>query len=210
MRIKICGLTRPEDVYAVNSARPEWAGFIIDVPTSRRSLSIDDAAALASALDGDIAGVGVFVDAPVEKVVEAAQACGFKCVQLHGSEDDAYIDRLRASLAHTDIKCDIWQAVKVKGEEDVLRASSSHADLVLLDGGAGEGRRFAWDLTCGMTRPFMLAGGLCPETIGDAAGFGPYGVDLSSGVETEGRKDAGKIAQAVKAAHDIEETYKSI
>lgn len=203
MKIKICGLTRPEDICAINAAKPEWAGFIIDVPTSKRNLSIGDAAVLANALDSDVAGVGVFVDSPVEKVIEAVQACDFKCVQLHGSESNGYIDGLRASLACADVECDIWQAVKVKGEEDVLRASKSHADLVLLDGGAGEGKRFAWGLTRKITRPFILAGGLRPETIEGAAEFSPYAVDVSSGVETEGKKDAGKIAQAVKAAHDI-------
>ncbi len=94
----------------------------------------------------------------------------------------------------------IIQAFKVRAPADLLAAQASIADYVLLDNGRGSGRAFNWNLLEGFERPYFLAGGLNPRIIPEAiARLHPYALDLSSGLETAGMKDAGKIRQAVKA-----------
>lgn len=192
---------RPEDVDAVNRTQPDFAGFIVDFPQSRRSRTPEQARALAARLDAGIRPVAVFVDQPAEDVAAAAETIGAWAVQLHGSESEEYLARLRAL---TD--CRIWQAFKVRGDKDLARAAASSADLLLLDNGAGTGRTFDWDLAARFARshdrPFLLAGGLTPQNIPRAIQrLHPFGVDISSGIETDGCKDPAKIAAAVAAAH---------
>lgn len=192
---------RPEDVDAVNRAHPDYAGFIVDFPKSRRSRTPRQAQALAARLDAGIRPVAVFVDRPAEDVAAAAEAIGAWAVQLHGSESEEYLARLR-----TLTDCRIWQAFRVRGDADLERAAASSADLLLLDNGAGTGRTFDWNLAARFARlhdrPFLLAGGLTPDTIPLAIErLHPFGVDISSGIETDGRKDPAKIAAAVAAAH---------
>ena len=117
--------------------------------------------------------------------------------QLHGGEDAAYIAALRRRAAEMEI----WQAFQIRSGYDLVAAAASRADLVLLDGGAGAGKTFDWALAEKFPRPFILAGGLTPETIPEAiARMHPYSVDVSSGVETDGFKDGAKIRAAVEAA----------
>ena len=95
----------------------------------------------------------------------------------------------------------VWKAFKIRSLDDLDAANASSADLVLLDNGYGTGRTFDWSLAGGVNRPFLLAGGLAPDNIPEAvAALHPYGVDISSGVETGGQKDRGKILAAVSAA----------
>ena len=196
-RIKICGLVRSADVEAVNAARPDFAGFVVDVPASRRSVSPSDVRALAPRLAAGIRAMGVFVDAPVELVAALLNDGTLHMAQLHGSEDAPYVAALRAL---TDKQ--LVQAFCVASAADVERAAASTADLVLLDSGAGSGRTFDWRLARACPRPFILAGGLAPGTIAAAiAAARPTCVDLSSGVETDGAKDPDKIARAVAEAH---------
>lgn len=200
-RIKCCGLMRPEDIAAVNRARPDYAGFIVDFPKSHRSLTPAQAAALAAELDAGIRPVAVFVDRPAQDVAAAAAEIGAFAVQLHGSEDEGYLAQLRTLTG-----CRIWQAFKVRGENNLARAAASSADMLLLDSGAGTGRTFDWELAARFARehdrPFLLAGGLTPQNIPQAIRrVHPFGVDISSGIETDKRKDPAKIAAAVAAAH---------
>lgn len=196
-RIKVCGLVREDDVDAVNAARPDFAGFVVDVPASRRSVSPAEVRALAARLDAGIQAVGVFVDAPAATVAELLNDGTLDAAQLHGSEDAAYVSALREL---TDKP--LVQAFRVAGAADVARAEASAADCVLLDSGAGSGRTFDWKLARACKRPFFLAGGLEPGTIARAVEAArPFGVDLSSGVETNGAKDPEKIARAVAEAH---------
>ncbi|RDB63818.1 N-(5'-phosphoribosyl)anthranilate isomerase [Gordonibacter sp. 28C] len=196
-RIKLCGLVRPADVDAANAARPDYAGFVVDVPASRRSVSPAEVRLLAARLDEGIHAVGVFVDAPVRTVAELLNDGTLDAAQLHGSEDAAYVSALREL---TDKP--LVQAFRVASAADVARAEASAADCVLLDSGAGSGRTFDWELARACGRPFFLAGGLEPGTIARAvAAARPFAVDLSSGVETDGTKDAGKMARAVAEAH---------
>ena len=198
-RIKICGLTRPEDVRYVNTAKPDWCGFILNFPSSRRNVTPEQARALRAGLDPDIRPVGVFVDRPVEEVAALLNSGVISVAQLHGREDNAYISVLR-TLAPG---CVVWRAFQLRSQADLAAADASGADLVLLDNGRGTGQTFDWSLAGSVHRPFLLAGGLTPESIPrTVAALRPYGLDLSSGVETDGVKDPAKIQAAVTAARE--------
>ena len=196
-KVKICGLFRPSDIEYVNEVRPDWCGFVVNFPKSHRNLSPDQVRALRRGLDSAVTPVGVFVDQPVEEVAALLNDGTISIAQLHGHEDAAYIAALRAAAPGHPV----WKVFKVRGPVDLDAANASPADLVILDNGYGTGETFDWSLAGGVTRPFLLAGGLTPENIPDAiARLHPYGLDLSSGVETEKMKDLSKIQAAVTAA----------
>ena len=111
-RIKICGLTRPEDVRYVNTAKPDWCGFILNFPSSRRNVTPEQARALRAGLDPDIRPVGVFVDRPVEEVAALLNSGVISVAQLHGREDNAYISVLR-TLAPG---CVVWRAFQLRSQ----------------------------------------------------------------------------------------------
>lgn len=192
MQIKICGLSRLEDVEAVNAAGPDYCGFIIHVPKSRRNVSPEVVRALSARLKPGILPVGVFVEEPPEQIADLLNSGVLAVAQLHGQEDETFLARLRALT-----KKPIWQAFQIRSAEDVLRANQSTADLVLLDAGAGDGKTFDWSLIQGITRPFALAGGLHAGNLPDAMKTGAVLLDVSSGAETNGKKDFKKIQTIV-------------
>ncbi|WP_207302632.1 phosphoribosylanthranilate isomerase [Olsenella sp. Marseille-P4559] len=193
-KIKLCGMFRPEDIAAVNAARPDFCGFVVDCPRSKRNVSPERAAGLASGLDRGIQAVGVFVDEPVDVVARLAKS-SLSVIQLHGHEDEEYIRKLRSLV---DVP--IWKAFKVGGAEDLAAAKKSAADRVLLDSGAGSGKTFDWTLLADAGRPYVLAGGLGPENVASAVErLHPWAVDMSSGIETDGVKDSAKMRAAVAA-----------
>ena len=195
-QIKICGLTREADIDYVNEAKPDYIGFILNFPRSRRNISPAAAAVLKRRLSPGIKAVGVFVDQPEEAVAEAAGIIGLDVIQLHGQENDGCIAALRERLS-----LPIWKAFRIRTVSDLQAAERSAADEVLLDNGYGTGEAFDWSLAADFTRPFLLAGGLTPENIPDAVGaMHPKLLDISSGVETAGVKDREKILAAVRAA----------
>ena len=197
-QIKICGLTREADIDYVNEAKPDYIGFVLNFPKSRRNLTPERAAALKSRLSPDIKAVGVFVDRPEDEVVRAVETVGLDVIQLHGHENDAYIATLRERTT-----LPTWKASKIQTANDLAAAEKSAADEILLDNGYGTGEAFDWSLAAGIERPFLLAGGLTPENIPQAIRtLHPKLVDISSGVETDGRKDRNKILAAVRAARD--------
>lgn len=196
-KIKICGLMRPEDVETVNAVQPDYCGFIVNFPKSHRNKTPDEVRALRANLSPAITPVGVFVDSPVEVVASLLQDGTIGVAQLHGHEDEAYLQALREMVPG----CTIWKAFKVRTAADLEAANASTADLVLLDNGYGTGQTFDWSLAGGVHRPFLLAGGLTPENIPEAVRqLHPLGVDISSGVETDRQKDPAKIQAAVAAA----------
>lgn len=196
-RIKICGLYRQEDIGYVNQVRPDWCGFIINFPKSHRNVMPEQVRTFRRGLDSGVIPVGVFVDQPVEYVAALLNEGIVSIPQLHGREDPAYIAALRAAAPGFPV----WKAFKVRTAADLETANASPADLVLLDNGYGSGEVFDWTLADRLTRPFLLAGGLTPENIPRAiAQLHPYGLDVSSGVETGKIKDLGKIQAAVAAA----------
>ena len=196
-RIKICGLSRPCDVAFVNEARPDWCGFIIDFPRSHRSVTPREALALRRQLAPGIVPVGVTVDQPVEAVAALLREGVVDVAQLHGTEDEFYLAALRTlAPGHP-----LWKAFTLRTPNDLTAALASSADMILLDSSKGTGQTFDWSLLRGVARPFLLAGGLTPENIPRAVrAVHPWGVDLSSGVETDRRKDRDKILAAVAAA----------
>ena len=195
LRVKLCGMSRDEDIVAVNDAGPDLCGFVINFPRSPRSVSPESLGRLVGELDETILAVGVFVDQPTVFVAQVAHDL-VDVVQLHGSERNSYIARLR-----TLTDAPIIQAFRVRTNADVMRANASCADLVLLDNGWGTGRPFDWSLIGGVRCPFMLAGGLTADNVAGAIrSLSPWGVDMSSGIETDGRKDSQKIKAATQAA----------
>ena len=196
-RIKICGLFRPCDAEYVNQAMPDYAGFVF-FEKSHRKVTMQQAAQLREKIHSSIPVAGVFVNAPREQILSLCRAGVIQIVQLHGDESEEYIGGLKALLPGVPI----WRAFRVRAPEDLTAAQQSTADLILLDNGYGTGEPFDWSLISGITRPFVLAGGLTPQNIPQAiARFAPYAVDISSGVETERQKDREKILAAVAAAH---------
>lgn len=196
-RVKLCGMTRPEDILAVNELKPEYIGFVF-AKKSRRCVSKEQAKVLKGMLDPAVKAVGVFVNEAVECVADLLNEGVIDMTQLHGEEDEAYIRRLKEISGKEIIK-----AVRVRSEADVIAGESSGADFVLFDAGAGDGKVFNWKLLESVKRPYFLAGGLGPENVGDAVmRLRPFGVDVSSGIETDGVKDALKMAKFVEAVRN--------
>ena len=194
--VKICGLTRPEDIDAVNSLSLDMAGFVFYGP-SRRCVTRDSARELGSGLDPSIVKVGVFVDEDPLVIADLVGSGIIDAVQLHGVEDGAYIHGLRRLVDAPVIKTFL---VRDRGE--IEAANRSDADYVLLDSGMGSGRTFDWSLLEDMDRDYILSGGLNPGNIRDAVEMlHPYGVDVSSGVETDGRKDPLKMSAFLETVH---------
>ena len=193
-KIKICGLMTPQDAAFVNAVQPDFAGMILS-PGFRRTVTRENAAAIREALDTAIPAVGVFVDADPADIAAYVNSGIIQTVQLHGHEDAAYIEKLRQM---TDAQ--IFQAFRIRSAADVQQAEQSAADMILLDSGTGTGRVFDWSLLSDIRRPYLLAGGLHPGNVAEAvAALHSAGVDVSSGVETDGRKDFAKIQAFVRA-----------
>ena len=199
-KIKLCGLKRPEDITYVNEAKPDYCGFIIEFPSSFRSVTADEVRELVKELDPEIRPVGVFVNAPMELVRTLLDDGTLALAQLHGQEDESYIRELKTYTDKLIIK-----AFSIKIAEDIEKALQSSADYILLDqGGGGTGKTFDWSLIPEIQRPFFLAGGIGASNLGQAIReIHPYAVDLSSSVETEKRKDPMKIRQVVDIVREI-------
>lgn len=195
-KIKICGLTRPCDIDFVNEARPDFCGFVLNVPKSPRNISLSQLYELRSRLDDSITPVGVFVDEPLERLLPLAEEQILGAIQLHGLESPAYIRALKQQTSLPVIK-----AFRISGPGDLKEAEESPADWILLDNGSGgTGRSFDWSLLTHFKRPYILAGGLGPDNLAEAIkALHPWGVDMSSGVERGGHKDKEKILAAVAA-----------
>ena len=193
-RIKLCGLSRLQDIETANTLLPEYVGFVF-APKSRRYVTRQHAAELKKHLAPGIRAVGVFVDEPPENVAKIVKRGIIDLVQLHGSEDEAYLRRLRELTA-----APLIQAFRIRSGKDLPAAERSTADYVLLDAGAGDGKVFDWSLLENFRRSYFLAGGLDPENAGPAVRtLHPFTVDVSSGIETGGVKDPEKMKAFVSA-----------
>lgn len=200
IKIKLCGLMRPSDIEAANLLHPDYVGFVF-ARKSRRYVSLERVKTLKELLHPDILAVGVFVDEEPDAVAAWLAAGVIDLAQLHGGEDEAYMEKLRGLTDKPIIK-----AFSVKGEGDIRNANESSADYVLLDAGdGGTGTAFDRELLAGMNRPYFLAGGLDPSTVGEAVRrWRPYAVDVSSGIETDGVKDADKMREFVDHVRKVE------
>ena len=206
-KIKICGLFREEDIQAVNKASADYAGFIIDFPKSHRNVTPERAAELRAGLKQNMKAVGVFVDQPVEKLIRLAEEGVIDVIQLHGREEETYISHLKSIVT-----IPVIQAFQIKECADIDRAERSSADMILLDSGQGTGTCFAWknpkirNRLMQIERRWFFAGGVTPYNIEEIRKeLHPYGIDISSGVESNKVKDGRKIEEAVLAAHKEEQ-----
>lgn len=223
-RIKLCGLTRIQDIEIANKLKPEYIGFIF-WDRSSRNVSAIQAARLKGKLDPEIKAVGVFVNAPAEQVISYYNVGIIDIAQLHGNENEEYIKKLHDAgltvikafkMKKTGENINLAGNVNIetpekptgnaitetygKSTDDVItEAVKSSADYIMFDPGKGEGATFNWQLIKGIKREFFLAGGLIPENIEKAVEtVQPFAVDVSSGIETNGHKDPDKMAAFVK------------
>ena len=190
---KVCGLTRPEDAAAALEAGAIYGGLIF-VAASPRCVTDEQARTVMAG--APLRYVGVFRDAPVDEVVAKAQSLELAAVQLHGSEDQAYIDQLRDALP---AQVQIWKALSVG--HTLPPRNLQRVDKYVLDNGqGGTGERFDWSLLGGeQLDNVLLAGGLGPDNCVAAAKAGCAGLDFNSGVESQpGIKDASKLASVFK------------
>ena len=192
LKIKICGIYRPEDAAVINDVRPDYFGMIINFPKSHRNLTPEQARHIRSLVDPAIPAVGVFVNQPTDLICRLLKEDVIQIAQLHGQESTDEIIRIQQRTGKP-----VWKAFKVRAKEDIQAAKVSPADQILLDNGYGTGQVFDWNLAREMDRPFALAGGLNPDNLAEAIRtLHPSMVDLSSGVETDKVKDRGKIMRA--------------
>ena len=202
-RIKICGICRAEDVDAVNIAMPDFVGFVF--APSRRRIDVKTAVMLKERLDGRIEAVGVFVNQEISFISQLHKNGIIDIAQLHGNEDDEYMSELKDSC---DCKIIKTHALPPLPSQPLSPTTSPLSppppDYLLFDTasehGGGSGKTFDWDLLKDYSGlPYFLAGGLTALNVGLAIQtLAPYAVDISSGVETDGVKDAVKIIEFVK------------
>jgi phosphoribosylanthranilate isomerase len=196
-KVKICGLSRAIDIEYANIAKPDYIGFVF--AESRRKVTPETALQLRKRLAPGVVPVGDFVDADPDEIARICAAGIISVVQLHGGENEAYIEALRKKSAAPIIK-----AIRVTARSDIIEGNKSPADYILFDqGGGGTGQSFDWSLIREMRgeieKPFFIAGGVDDRNLEFAAALNPYGIDVSSGAETDGLKDPEKIKNIVDA-----------
>ena len=205
---------KPCEIEYANRIKPDFVGFIF--ANTRRKISAAQAKQFREALDAEIPAVGVFVNEDIPVITSLVQNGCIDMIQLHGEEDADYIRRLREV-------CDVpvIKAVKVQTVEQIRQAAALPVDYLLLDtyrkgvlGGTGEA--FDWELlreakaAAGDTaegelfgKLYFLAGGLHAGNLREAAELGSYGLDISSGIETDGSKDFTKMVEVMKLLRSI-------
>lgn len=187
-KVKICGLSRECDISMVNELKPDFCGFIINFPKSKRNVNVDRLKELVKDLNPDVIPVGVFVNQPAELIAELLNDNVIAIAQLHGSEDNEYIKELRNLTNKT-----IWKAIQIKDKCDIISCNDCLADFLIIDSGQGSGVTFDWTFLEGLDRPFGLAGGLNLDNVGEALKTSARLLDVSGGVETDGFKDYDKV-----------------
>jgi phosphoribosylanthranilate isomerase len=197
VRVKICGVTSPEDARAAERAGADAIGMILHAPSARR-IDLGRAADVVAALGPFMSRVGVVVDAPPEFVHDAIDRLRLDTVQFHGSERAADVAPFRSR-----VRC--VRAVSFHAGLDLAELTRFPADAILVDGlRPGSGEPFDWEEAGSLASlpRWILAGGLTPETVGEAVRrLRPYAVDVASGVERgRGVKDHAAIARFVAAA----------
>lgn len=209
IKLKLCGMRRRQDIDFMNEYRPDYVGFILS-DGFRRSVGLGTFCELAGCLDKGIKRVGVFVNEPMANLLKYYPE-ELDVFQLHGDEDEKYIRQLRENIP---VGCEIWKAVRVRSAADIERWNGSDADKLLLDAFqegvvGGTGKTADWSvITAAKTeKPFFAAGGINAGNFTEAARtLKPYGIDLSGGIETDGAKDRGKIAEILRLKEQLAET----
>ena len=210
-KVKMCGISKVETIPAVVEAKPDYMGLVF--ASSKRQVTVDQAKTLVEALHKQckaqndtvsIKTVGVFVNETLDNLVTIANEANLDVVQLHGDEDEAFIQSLKE---RTNVE--VWKAVQIRSAADAAAWIDSSADMLLFDayhkderGGTGE--VFDWSCLDTFERPFMLAGGIDSTNVARAIRtVRPYGIDISSGIETNGVKDDEKITAFTKIVNSI-------
>ena len=217
-KVKMCGISKVETIPAVVEAKPDYMGLVF--APSKRQVTVDQAKILVEELhrgyakkygsdtehdkNDTIKTVGVFVNETVDNLVTIANEANLDAVQLHGDEDEAFIQSLKE---RTNVE--VWKAIQIRTAADTEKWIDSSADMLLFDayhkderGGTGE--VFDWSSLDAFERPFMLAGGIDSTNVARAIRtVRPYGIDISSGIETNGVKDDEKITAFTKIVKSI-------
>ena len=213
-KVKMCGISKIETIPAVIEANPDYMGLVF--APSKRQVTVDQAKTLVEELHKQYANrynrdaeqysnqtlihqesiktVGVFVNETVESLLKIAKEVKLDVIQLHGDEDESFIQTLKEQS-----NVEVWKAVQIRSAADAEAWIDSSADMLLFDayhkderGGTGE--VFDWSCLDEFERPFMLAGGIDSTNVARAIRtVRPYGIDISSGIETDGVKDDEKI-----------------
>ncbi len=198
VKIKICGLFREEDIVAINYSQPDYAGFIF--AKSPRRVDFSQAKKLKEKLDKKIKSVGVFVNEKIENILKLYEANIIDIAQLHGDEDNKYIETLKNKANLKVIK---------SAYAGITKVLPYNADFILFDTPSenlcgGTGKTFDWSLIPKINKPVFLAGGLNYGNIKKAITVvNPFAVDINSGVETNGCKDFQKISDIIKLIRGI-------
>ncbi|MCF6093377.1 phosphoribosylanthranilate isomerase [Microaerobacter geothermalis] len=212
--VKICGLTTIEDCLAIQDSGVDYVGFVF--APSRRQVSAELAKTLSGYIKKDVKKTGVFVNPSYTEVARAVYESGLDAVQLHGDESPALLRKIKRELPVQIIKA---IRVKNKGDfpSDTLEELGEWFNILLLDtysqsSYGGTGHRFSWDMIPTFSlwakernKSLFVAGGLNGENVTDLIyEYQPDGVDVSSGVETDGRKDQQKIRRFVERVKGID------
>ena len=210
-KVKMCGISKVETIPAVVEAKPDYMGLVF--APSKRQVTVEQAEILVEELHKQcinhydtkvVKTVGVFVNETLDNLVRIADTANLDAVQLHGDEDEAFIQSLKE---RTNVE--VWKAIQIRSAADVEKWIDSSADMLLFDayhkderGGTGE--VFDWSSLDTFERPFMLAGGIDSTNVARAIRtVRPYGIDISSGIETNGVKDDEKITAFTKIVKSI-------
>ena len=205
LTIKICGIRRLEDVEILNQYPPDYAGFICSKPFWRY-VSPEQLKSLHQNLNKHIRRVGVFVNPTIEEIL--AYADWLDVIQLHGEENADFIKQIWENVWSVQI----WKAVRVRTAEDIANADKLPVDKLVLDSFSaishgGTGTLAPWDIIANNrpTKPFFLAGGISAENVIDAVkAVNPFGIDVSSSVETDKCKDPEKIRVLTETIRNFE------
>ena len=217
-KVKMCGISKVETIPAIVDAKPDYMGLVF--APSKRQVTVDQAKILVEELhrgyakkygsdtehdkNDTIKTVGVFVNETVDNLVTIANEANLDAVQLHGDEDEAFIQSLKE---RTNVE--VWKAIQVRSAADAEAWIDSSADMLLFDAyhkdeRGGTGDVFDWSCLDTFERPFMLAGGIDSTNVARAIRtVRPYGIDISSGIETNGVKDDEKITAFTKIVNSI-------
>jgi len=201
VKVKICGLRRLEDIYYANQLQPDFIGFVFS--ESKRRVDLKEALEFVKRLKEGIKKVGVFVNEPIEKVMEIAEKLKLDVLQFHGDETQEYIDNFKNFT--------VWKAIRIRSNLDLKKTGEFKVDAFLFDsfsekGYGGTGEVFDWNILKAYKReiPVVLSGGLKEENVEEAIKLvRPYAVDVSSGVEVGGYKDFNKMKSFIEKVRGV-------
>ena len=194
--VKLCGIKSEEDAALMNEVKPDYVGFVF--APGKHQISAASACRLSNIIRYSRL-VGVFVNEQPAVIAKIAKQTGLDVIQLHGDESDADIRQLKKSC-----NCEIWKALRIGQIKDMDAAAFPHADRLLVDSyvqglRGGSGKRIAMELLQKLdVSRLIIAGGLCRDNVKEILELQPYGIDVSSALETNGKKDKEKVRTFMK------------